>query len=44
MRLVPLRRVGMPDDVAAMMAWVASDEANYATGGIFTVDGGMTAA
>jgi NAD(P)-dependent dehydrogenase (short-subunit alcohol dehydrogenase family) len=44
MRLVPLRRVGTPDDVAAMMAWVASDEANYATGAIFTVDGGMTAA
>jgi len=44
LRLVPLGRVGTPDDVAAMMAWVASDEATYATGAIFTVDGGMTAA
>jgi NAD(P)-dependent dehydrogenase (short-subunit alcohol dehydrogenase family) len=44
MRLIPLRRVGTPEDVAAMMAWVASDEASYATGAIFTVDGGMTAA
>jgi NAD(P)-dependent dehydrogenase (short-subunit alcohol dehydrogenase family) len=44
LRLVPLGRVGRPDDVAAMMAWVASDEATYATGAIFTVDGGLTAA
>jgi NAD(P)-dependent dehydrogenase (short-subunit alcohol dehydrogenase family) len=43
MRLIPLGRVGMPEDVAAMMAWVASDEARYVTGAIFTVDGGMTA-
>ena len=43
LRLIPLRRVGTPEDIAAMMAWVASDEARYATGAIFTVDGGMTA-
>jgi NAD(P)-dependent dehydrogenase (short-subunit alcohol dehydrogenase family) len=29
--------------VAAMMVWLASDEASYAIGGYFVVDGGQTA-
>jgi NAD(P)-dependent dehydrogenase (short-subunit alcohol dehydrogenase family) len=40
---VPLRRPGSPDEVAAMMVWVACDEASYATGAVFAVDGGQTA-
>lgn len=40
---VPLGRAGEPDEVAAMMTFLASDEASYAVGGIFVVDGGMTA-
>jgi NAD(P)-dependent dehydrogenase (short-subunit alcohol dehydrogenase family) len=40
---IPARRAGTPDEVAAMMVWLASDEASYATGGFFTVDGGQTA-
>jgi NAD(P)-dependent dehydrogenase (short-subunit alcohol dehydrogenase family) len=28
--------------VAAMMAWLASDDASYATGGFYMVDGGQT--
>lgn len=40
----PLRRLGTPGDVAAMVAWLASDEAGFLTGQNFTVDGGLTAA
>ena len=43
LRSIPMRRPGMPEEVAAMMAWLASDDASYATGAVFAVDGGMTA-
>ena len=38
------RRFGQPADIAAMAVWLATDEAGFATGQLFTVDGGMTAA
>ena len=38
------RRFGKPEDIAAMAVWLASDEASFATGQLFTIDGGMTAA
>ncbi|MEI4195410.1 SDR family NAD(P)-dependent oxidoreductase [Roseovarius sp. E0-M6] len=38
------RRFGKPSDIAAMAVWLASDEAGFATGQLFTIDGGMTAA
>lgn len=38
------RRFGKPADIASMAVWLASDEAGFATGQLFTVDGGMTAA
>ncbi|MCV6592732.1 MAG: SDR family oxidoreductase [Silicimonas sp.] len=40
----PVRRFGKPQDIAAMAVWLASDEAGFATGQMFTIDGGMTAA
>ena len=40
----PVRRFGQPADIAAMAVWLASDEAAFASGQMFTVDGGMTAA
>jgi NAD(P)-dependent dehydrogenase (short-subunit alcohol dehydrogenase family) len=40
---IPLGRAGKPEEVAAMMLFLASDEASYATGGYFFVDGGLTA-
>src|SRR5437763_1174791 len=42
-RTIPLGRAGTPAEVAAMMAWVACDDAAYATGAVFRVDGGQTA-
>jgi len=38
------RRFGKPEDIASMAVWLASDEAGFATGQLFTVDGGLTAA
>jgi len=40
----PVRRFGQPGDIAAMAVWLASDEAGFATGQLYTVDGGLTAA
>lgn len=40
---IPLKRAGTAEEVAAMMLFLASDEAAYATGAYFFVDGGMTA-
>ncbi len=39
----PMNRMGTPEEIASMMLWLASDESSFATGAIFTVDGGMTA-
>ncbi len=40
----PVNRFGMPEDIAAMAVWLASDEAAFATGQLFIIDGGLTAA
>ena len=40
----PVGRFGKPEDVAAMAVWLVSDEAAFASGQLFTIDGGMTAA
>src|SRR5205085_1750675 len=41
-KLIPLGRIGQPEDVAHLVSWLASDEASYVTGTTFFVDGGLT--
>jgi 2-hydroxycyclohexanecarboxyl-CoA dehydrogenase len=43
-RAVPMRRLGTPDDVAAAVAFLASDHAGFITGQTLSVSGGLTMA
>jgi NAD(P)-dependent dehydrogenase (short-subunit alcohol dehydrogenase family) len=42
--LIPMRRIGRPEEAAAAALWLCSDESSYLTGHSLIVDGGMTAA
>lgn len=39
----PVGRLGEPHDIANLATWLASDEASFASGQLFVLDGGLTA-
>ncbi|PYX55135.1 MAG: oxidoreductase, partial [Acidobacteria bacterium] len=42
-RKIPLRRHAKPEEIAALFAFLASDDAAYMTGQVYTIDGAETA-
>lgn len=38
---IPVKRLGQPEEIASMVSWVSSDEAGFATGADFSVNGGL---
>jgi len=40
-QMIPMGRLGQPAEVAAMIAWLLSDQASYVTGAVIPVDGGV---
>jgi len=43
-RAIPMKRVGQADDIAGIVAFLASDEASFITGQVISVSGGLTMA
>ena len=37
---IPMGRTGQPEEVAALVAWLASDECSFSTGAVFDISGG----
>ncbi|GAA5235080.1 acetoacetyl-CoA reductase [Verticiella sediminum] len=38
---IPVKRLGTPEEIGAMVAWIASDDAGFATGADFSLNGGL---
>jgi NAD(P)-dependent dehydrogenase (short-subunit alcohol dehydrogenase family) len=38
---IPLGRLGKPEEVAGLVAYLANDRADYITGQVFVIDGGL---
>ncbi|MGR6918204.1 SDR family NAD(P)-dependent oxidoreductase [[Actinomadura] parvosata] len=38
--LIPMRRVGKPEEVAELIAWLASDKVSFSTGAVYDISGG----
>lgn len=41
-KAIPLKRLGQPDDIPGMIAFLASDDANFITGQVISISGGLT--
>jgi NAD(P)-dependent dehydrogenase (short-subunit alcohol dehydrogenase family) len=41
LKRVPLGRVGQPEEIAKAVLFLASEDSDYVTGGVFMVDGGQ---
>jgi 3-oxoacyl-[acyl-carrier protein] reductase len=41
-KMIPLKRIGSPEEIAAVVAFLASDDAAYLTGQVLRVDGGLS--
>ncbi|HEY0794587.1 MAG TPA: SDR family oxidoreductase, partial [Acidisarcina sp.] len=39
---IPAGRLGTPEEVAGLVAYLSSDEASYVNGATFTIDGGLS--
>lgn len=42
-QIIPMKRIGKPEEVANLVAFLASDKSSYSTGAEFIVDGGIMA-
>jgi 3-oxoacyl-[acyl-carrier protein] reductase len=40
--MIPMKRLGQPDDIAKVAVFLASADAAYITGQVITVDGGLS--
>jgi NAD(P)-dependent dehydrogenase (short-subunit alcohol dehydrogenase family) len=38
--LIPMKRVGRPEEVAELIAWLASDKVSFSTGAVYDISGG----
>lgn len=38
---IPVKRLGLPEEIASIVAWIASDDGGYATGSDFSLNGGV---
>ena len=41
-RAIPLKRLGQPEDIPGIVAFLVSDEASFITGQVISVSGGLT--
>ena len=41
-KLIPMKRIGQPEDIAAAVTFLASEDAAYLTGQVLRVDGGLS--